>query len=63
MQHVAQLDQQQVHFGENLRPGPDVVEKRLEGPQATPDLAQREIGRAAVGESLDADAKQEVEAV
>ena len=63
MQHVAQLDQQQVHFGENLCPGPHVVEKRLKGPEATPDLSKREVGRAAVGEGLNADAKQEVEPV
>ena len=63
MQHVAKLDEQQVHFGEDLCPGPDVVEKRLEGFEATPDLSKREIGRAAVGEGLNADAKQEVEAV
>ena len=63
MQHVAQLDEQQVYFGQHLCPGPNVIEKRLKGPQTAPDLFHREVGRAAVGERLDADAEQQVEAI
>ena len=63
MQHVAELDKQQVHLGENLCSGPHVVEERLERFEATSHLSKREIGRAAVRKGLNADAKQEVEAV